>query len=623
MRGTSHGVADAARIYNLDAWGRGYFTAEPGGRVAVHGPQGPVALPDIVARAREQGLNTPLLLRFPHILRDRAQQLSNAFDAAIAEAGYGGCYTPIYPIKVNQQGSVVRELLAHPTLGLEAGSKPELLAVLGLLPPGRPIVCNGYKDAAYIRMALAGERLGHPTTIVIEKMSEIALIAQLARQTGVRPRLGVRVRLASVSKGHWQNTGGEKSKFGLTAPQVSQALAALREAGLLDCLRLVHFHLGSQVANLRDIRAGLREAARYYVELARAGAPLAVVDVGGGLGVDYDGTASRASCSMNYTLADYAAAVVEALHRASAEAGSPQPDILSESGRALTAHHAVLVTNISDCERAQRPTLAALPENAPGLLAELAALRDIPMRPLECLEEGRVLIDQCQAAFARGDFGLAERAQAEELWLQVQYAVRDALDGASNANRSQREALDDLRERLADKLFANFSVFQSLPDIWAIDQVFPIMPLQRLGERPTRHGLIRDLTCDSDGRIDHYVDRDGLESTLAVHDIAEGEDYLLGFFLVGAYQEILGDMHNLFGDTDTANVALGEKGDFHLVEVEHGDRGEELLEYVHVPVAELKARYREKAAAAALGEAAAEELLGLLERGLGATTYLS
>ncbi|MGB1557844.1 MAG: biosynthetic arginine decarboxylase [Oceanococcaceae bacterium] len=620
MRGTSHGVEDAARLYNLHAWANGYFDLTPSGTLAVRAGDGrQVALVDIVAEARAQGLKTPLLLRFNHILRDRAQALGAAFDQAIDALGYAGRYTPVYPIKVNQQGSVVRELLSHPRLSLEAGSKPELLAVLGLLPAGRCIVCNGYKDTAYIRLALMAERLGHPTTLVIEKMSEIPRIAAVSRQLGIAPRLGLRVRLASVSKGHWQNTGGEKSKFGLAAPQVMQALEDLRAEGLLERLELIHFHLGSQVANLRDIRSGLREAARFYVELRAAGAPVQVVDVGGGLGVDYDGTRSRESCSMNYTLADYAAAVVSAMQQAARQADMPEPDLISESGRALTAHHAVLITNVSDCEAAECPPPPVIQAEGPALLQELAALAELPARPLECLEEGRVLMEQAQAAFARGEFSLQDRALAEQLWQRLQFTIRDRLDPNS---RAQREALDGLRERLADKLFCNFSLFQSLPDVWAIEQVFPIMPLQRLGERPTRMGLIRDLTCDSDGRIDTYVDRDGLESTLPIHALAEEEDYLLGFFLVGAYQEILGDMHNLFGDTDATNVELGADGSIVLSGMERGDRAEELLEYVHISTGALRESYRSKTLAAGLDPKTAAEFLNVLDNGLRSTTYL-
>lgn len=621
MRGTPYSAEDTARLYNLPAWSQGYFGITPRGELAVVAPDGtPIALTTIVEQARESGLKTPVLLRFEHILRDRAQALTQAFDHATAAAGYAGRYTPVYPIKVNQQGSVVRELVAHTRLGLEAGSKPELLAVLGLLPAGRPIICNGYKDAAYIRLALAGEQLGHPTVLVIEKMSEIARIAEQAARTGIRPRLGIRVRLASVSKGHWQNTGGDKSKFGLSAPQVVQALMQLRECELLDCLELIHFHLGSQVANLRDIRNGLREAARFYVELREAGAPISTVDVGGGLSVDYDGTRSRAAFSMNYRMADYAEAVVHALQQAAQAAGQPEPHIISESGRALTAHHAVLVSDVVDSETQQPPAALPLPANTPPLLRELSDLGQADnMHPLEQLEEGRLLLEQIHAGFARGEYSLSARALGENLWQRMLFQLRNQLDPDS---RSQRVALDELREKLADKLFCNFSLFQSLPDVWAIEQVFPVMPLQRLAEEPTRMGLIRDLTCDSDGRIDAYVDRDGLETTLPIHAIAEGEDYLLGFFLVGAYQEILGDMHNLFGDTDAANVELGAHGSFELSSVEHGDRAEELLEYVHVSADELRAAYARKAALAKLNATQAEDLRQLLDAGLRSTTYL-
>ena len=622
MRGSRFTPEDAERLYNMPHWGAGYFAVNTRGELTVRdGAAAPTALATVVTRAREAGLRLPLLLRFPHILRDRVQALQGAFDGAIAAAGYAGRYTPVYPIKVNQQASVVREIIAGGTIGLEAGSKPELLAVLGLLPAGRPVICNGYKDRAYIRLALIGGALGHRVTLVVEKISELAHIFAEEDATGLESHLGVRIRLASIGAGHWQNTGGEKSKFGLSAGQIRQAVTTLQAAGRLDRLRLLHFHLGSQVANLRDIRHGLREAAQYYRELRCLGAPIDTVDVGGGLGVDYEGTRSRSYCSMNYGLEDYAGAVVEAFAEVARESDLPMPDIVSESGRALTAHHAVLVTNVIDREAAVEDTGAAPADDAPALLRELAQLLHMPGLPaLERLAEGDNLLAQVHGGFALGGLSLDQRAQAEALHRQLGQQVLGELDPGL---RAHREALDGLRERHADKLFCNFSLFQSLPDVWAIEQIFPIVPLSRLNERPDRRGLIRDLTCDSDGRIDHYVDQGGIETSLPVHTPRPGEDYLLGVFLVGAYQEILGDMHNLFGDTDTADVRHDGAGGWDLADVEHGDRVDELLSYVHLSPEALRAAYREKLAVSTLDEAGRDAALQALEQGLAGYTYLA
>lgn len=622
MRGTGFSAADAARLYNVTHWSSGYFSVGSEGDLCVTAGDHKIALREILERGDGAPLRVPTLLRFSHILRDRVARLQGAFDQAIAAADYPARYTPVYPIKVNQQADVVREILRGGEIGLEAGSKPELLAVLGLLPAGRPVVCNGYKDREYIRLALIGQQLGHRVTMVLEKLSEIDHIVSESQASGLNPDLGLRVRLASISAGHWQNTGGEKSKFGLSAQQVSDAVTQLRGHGMLEHLHLLHFHLGSQVANLRDIRRGLREAARYFVELRRAGAPIDTIDVGGGLGVDYEGTRSRSYCSMNYTMADYARAVVDAFADAARQAGEPCPHIISESGRALTAHHAVLITNVIDAERAHVPALMEPAEDDPAALHELWQLHqqgdDIP--PLETLADADTLLEQLLAAFGLGELSLDQRAAAENLHRAISALCMQRLDSGV---RAHRETLDELQQRFADKLFCNFSVFQSVPDVWAIEQVFPIMPISRLNERPDRRAVIRDLTCDSDGRIDHYVDRDGVDSSLPVHSPREGQDYLLGFFMVGAYQEILGDMHNLFGDTDAVNVRIDADGHWSLGEIERGDRVDELLDYVHLSAAELIQHYQDKLAAAQLDGPAREAALGALKSGLSGYTYLA
>ena len=622
MRGTGFSAADAARLYNVTHWSSGYFSVGAEGELCVNAGPHQVALREILKRGDGAPLRMPTLLRFSHILRDRVARLQGAFDQAIAAAEYPARYTPVYPIKVNQQADVVREILRGGEIGLEAGSKPELLAVLGLLPAGRPVVCNGYKDREYIRLALIGQQLGHRVTMVLEKLSEIEHIVAESRASGLKPELGLRVRLSSISAGHWQNTGGEKSKFGLSAQQVSDAVEQLRAHDMLEHMHLLHFHLGSQVANLRDIRRGLREAARYFVELRRAGAPIDTIDVGGGLGVDYEGTRSRSYCSMNYTMADYANAVVDAFADAARQAGQPCPNIISESGRALTAHHAVLITNVIDAERAHVPALTRPADDDPAALQELWQLHqhgdDIP--PLETLADADTLLEQLLSTFALGELSLAQRAAAENLHRAISAICLQRLDSGV---RAHRETLDELHQRFADKLFCNFSVFQSVPDVWAIEQVFPIMPISRLNERPDRRAVIRDLTCDSDGRIDHYVDRDGVDSSLPVHSPRQGQDYLLGFFMVGAYQEILGDMHNLFGDTDAVNVHIDDTGQWSLGEIERGDRVDELLDYVHLSAEQLVRHYQDKLAASELDQSARDTALSALKNGLSGYTYLA
>lgn len=621
--------AQARGLYNMPNWGEGYFDVAENGHLVVRPFRERSAVSvDLYALAQRlpaEGLEWPVLVRFTDILRDRVDALAGAFASVITEYGYTGRYTGVYPIKVNQQKSVVEAILGHggERVGIEAGSKPELAAVLGLAQPGSVIVCNGYKDRAYIRRALIGQKLGHRVYIVVEKLSELPLVIAEAAALDVAPLIGLRVRLASQSDSSQQNTGGEKSKFGLATPQVLEALDMMRAAGRLDAVRMVHFHLGSQVANVQDVARGMREAARFYVELRRLGAPVDVVDVGGGLGVDYEGTRSRSYCSMNYGLKEYARSIVRTLQEVCAETGQPEPHLISESGRALTAHHAVLIANVVDQETVSDAALDAPSDDASPVLHELQALlQEIRERgPLESLFEARTLLSEAHVHYAEGKLGLPERAWAERAYYAVSRAVIPLLDPEV---RAHREALDELREKLSAKYFCNFSVFQSVPDAWAIDQVFPILPIHRLDERPEQRARLCDLTCDSDGRLDAYVDREGLTPTLALHALRGEEPYLLGFFMVGAYQEILGDMHNLFGDTNAVNVVLDASapGGWRLDEPEHGDRTDELLRYVHLAPEELAQSYRRKFAASQIPAAQRASLLAELEAGLSGYTYL-
>jgi len=623
---------DAARnTYSVAHWSDGYVDIDDAGRAVMRprGADGPaIALDDAVAHAREFGLRLPLLLRFPDILLDRRARLREAFADAMHAHDYAGGYTALYPIKVNQQRAVAATLAQGPQspraagtgFGLEAGSKPELLAVLGLAEPGSLVVCNGYKDAEYIRIALIGRKLGIDVVIVIEKPSELEHVIAESKALGIEPKLGVRVRLASIGAGKWQNTGGDKSKFGLTPTQLLALVARLREANLTHTMRLLHFHMGSQISNLRDIAAGMREAVRHFAELRAAGLPLDHVDVGGGLGIDYEGTRSRGECSINYDLGQYANAVIAPLAAACAEWNLDPPRVLTESGRAMTAHHAVLVVNVSEVEAAPDGAVPPATTNESPVLRSLrdtlAALGTRPVR--EVWQDAQQYLNEGQLLYAQGALDLAERAKLDALFHAIALGVRKHL---KPDERSHREIVDALDVKLVDKYFCNFSVFESIPDVWAIDQIFPIMPLTRLDEEPTRRGTLADLTCDSDGRVDTYVESGDLDVSLPLHALRAGEPYRLGIFLVGAYQETLGDIHNLFGDTDAVNVRIDGDG-FTLDGARRGDSADMLLDYVGYRPDDLRAAYRAKLAQAGLDNDTAQHLEAALETGLTGYTYL-
>ena len=616
----------ARRTYSIAHWGEGYFDIDAHGRVTVrpHGAQGPdIALPEAVDAALAQGLKLPLLLRFSDILGHRLGRLQGAFAQAMEDLDYAGGYTAIYPIKVNQHRSVAGELARHAGegFGLEAGSKPELMAVLALSRPGGTIICNGYKDREYIRLALIGRKLGLNTFIVIEKASELPLVIEEARALGVKPGLGVRMRLASLGAGKWQNSGGDKAKFGLSPRQLLDLIAQLRDADLLDCLQLLHFHMGSQISNVRDIANGMREAVRYFVEVSRAGCAIRYMDVGGGLGVDYEGTRSRGFCSINYGLAQYAATIVQPLAEACAVHGLPPPRVLTESGRALTAHHAVLVANVSEVEAAPQGSVPPPEDDEPAVIRHLrevhAALGERPAK--ELFHEAQHYQSEGLDLYALGQLDLRQRARLDDLFYAIAHGVRARL---SYDEKNHRAVLDELAERLVDKYFVNFSVFESVPDVWAIEQVFPIMPIARLDQAPTRRGVIADLTCDSDGRIDTYVDDGDLDTSMALHQPLPGESYRLGFFMVGAYQDTLGDIHNLFGDTDAVDLRLEADG-YRFERSRRGDTSDVMLDYVGYQLSDLRARYAAMIADAALPAEESERLAAALEAGLTGYTYLA
>ncbi|MDX1594922.1 MAG: biosynthetic arginine decarboxylase, partial [Gammaproteobacteria bacterium] len=616
----------ARAAYSITHWGNGYFDVGADGHVQVIPRPGRdatrVDLRRVTDHLEANGLSLPVLVRFTDILQHRVERLREAFEKAMATAEFVGGYTPAYPIKVNQQRRVVEAILGAGGVGLEAGSKPELMAVLGLVERDGVVICNGYKDREYVRLALVGEQLGPRVHIVLEKLGELELVIEEARRLGVSPRLGVRVQLASTGRGKWENSGGEKSKFGLNASGVLRVVERLREEGLGDALQLLHVHLGSQVGNIRDIHQGLQEVARFYAELHKLGVKISCVDVGGGLGVDYEGTRSRSACSINYSLQEYANGVVNAIAAICDEESLPHPLLVTESGRALTAHHAVLVTNIVDVTRAVDFAPPPPPdEDDPAVLHNLwESLQTVARGPLlETYHDIGHWLAEVHTMFNHGLLDLGQRALAERLV----NAVRSRLVARLNPSvPAHREALDELVDTLADKYFCNLSIFQSLPDVWAIDQVFPVVPLQRLAERPGRRAVLHDITCDSDGRIEQYVNEEGVDSTLPLHAVQPGEPYRLGIFLAGAYQEILGDLHNLFGDTHSVNVELDGKGGYRLALPIEGDGVDDVLGYVQFDAAQLLGVYRERLDAADLDAARREDYLETLTAGLEGYTYL-
>lgn len=625
---TDWSAQHARDAYLVTQWSDGFFDVCERGRMQAY-PKGPgsnvkIDLCDLSERIKEAGLSFPVLVRFTDIIQKRIQTLSDAFTRAIKDNDYKGAFTCVYPIKVNQQRRVVEAILdnTNTRVGLETGSKPELLATLALsAQPESVIVCNGYKDREFIRLALIGQRLGHRVCIILEKLSELSLVLDEAEKMKIEPCIGIRVRLASVGTGKWANTSGEKAKFGFSAPQVLRVVEMLRERNQLHLLRAIHFNLGSQIANIADIQRGMRECARYFSSLNAMGAPISIVDVGGGLAVDYEGTRSRSVGSMNYTVQEYANNVVYILAETCQQHHLPHPEIITESGRALTAHHAMLITNVIATEPACDLTnLSAPAADDEAILKNLwdgyANLSET--NALETYHDVCLWNSEVQAMFAHGLMDLNKRAEAEQIYYATSFKVRDLLKPSI---RAHREVIDELNEKLADKVFCNFSLFQSLPDAWAIDQVFPIMPLSGLDQPPVQRGILHDITCDSDGRIDLYVNNYGLDSTLSLVPYDPHKPYLLGIFMVGAYQEILGDLHNLFGDTHSVHVELNDEGGYKLTQAIDGDTVESALGNVNFNRSHLIRSYREQLEKSSLPYELREEYYSDLTRGLQGYTY--
>jgi len=594
----------ARTLYNIEGWGIGYFDINEQGHVVVRpdadNPARELDLYELASDLEAQGVGLPLLLRFSDILRSRIESLNERFARAIREYEYEGGYTTVFPIKVNQQRHVVEEIVEFGKssgVGLECGSKPELQAVLALAEhTDHLIVCNGYKDEEFMRLALMGQKLGHKVFIVLEQLSEVDVLLQVADELGVTPTAGVRIKLHSEGSGRWAKSGGEKSKFGLSTAQLVKLVDRLREKGRLDVIKLIHFHLGSQITDIRYIKAGLQEVSRYYAELRAMGVDVTHVDVGGGLGVDYDGSQSTSQASVNYSLQEYANDVVYTLAESCREHELPMPHIISESGRALTAHHALLLLSVIDVESQADNVMPELTDDDDAFLHEMAEdFKAVTRRRVrEVYHDATFAKERSQELFNSGVLTLRDRALAEQIYIATITAVARI---AQQDREEYEDIIEDLEATLTDRYFCNFSLFQSLPDSWAIDQLFPVMPIHRLDEEPTRRGTIQDVTCDSDGKIESFIGGRAAKPSLALHPFVDGEQYILGIFLTGAYQEILGDLHNLFGDTNAVHIRLSESG-YEVAELVHGDTVTEVLAYVQFRASDLMATFRRKVAAA-------------------------
>jgi arginine decarboxylase len=631
-------IEDAVELYGIEAWGKGYFGVNEQGHLTVRPHQTPtpeVDLLELVTGLEARGIITPVLLRFTDLLAHRLQEIHDAFAAAIAENEYRGRYTAVYPIKVNQQRHVVEQIYRFGEtfgFGLEVGSKPELLAALGLTRNAgdRPIVCNGFKDDEYIESAILARKLGRNVIPVVENFYELKLIVKHAQRYDIEPRLGVRVKLAAMGAGRWSDSAGPRSKFGLTISEVLDALDYLKERDLAHAFQLLHCHMGSQIHDIKNIKDGITELAHIYVELARLGAGLSILDIGGGLGVDYDGSQSNFESSMNYTLAEYASDVVYRIGNACDNFEVEHPTIITECGRAMVAYHSMLVFNVlgssglEDRYSIPDDLEEELDEEVPQPIFDLLdAYRSVDAdRLVETYHDAVHARDEAMHLFTLGYMTLPLRALAERLFWATCTRIRD-LSEAQGERPEELEALDD---DLRDTYFCNFSVFQSVPDSWALRQIFPVLPIHRLGERPGRRAVLGDITCDSDGRMDHFQDPREDKRVLEVHPLEDEAEYYLGIFLIGAYQETLGDLHNLFGDTHVVHVSIDEEGQWHIDDVIEGDTVREVLGYFQYnPDALLDQMRQDCEAAVKAGRMSVNEsrsLLRFYRSGLQGYTYL-
>jgi arginine decarboxylase len=576
----------SADLYGIRNWGAEYFDINEDGDVVVrpHGARSDVtvSLPSVVAGLKDRNLTLPVLLRFSDVIASQIGKISGSFQKAIRDLGYKGRYRGVYPIKVNQQQDVVDDVTESGREfhhGLEAGSKAELIAATSYLKdPEALLICNGYKDEEFIDLALYAQKMGLHAIIVVETPGELPLILDRAARLAVKPRLGVRAKLSSRAGGHWDSSGGDRSKFGLDASQIMDAIQTLRKRRMLGSLEMLHYHLGSQVSDIRRVRTAVREASRFYVELVREGARLRLLNVGGGLAVDYDGSHTNFASSRNYSIEEYAADVIEVVMNTADEAGVSHPVIVSESGRATVAHHSVLIFNVLGVRRFEpREIPRKLPPDSSEMLRNLMEVRATltPRNVQEAYHDAVYYRDEVRSGFLHGDISLRERALAETIFWDIVFRIFKAV----RSRKYVPDEMEGLEQAIADVYCGNFSLFQSLPDSWAIDQLFPIMPIHRLNEMPTRQAVLADITCDSDGKIDTFIDLHDVKRVLPLHEIGDGE-YYLGAFLVGAYQETLGDMHNLLGHTNVLHVRVGETGQIEYAREIAGDTVEEALTYV-------------------------------------------
>ncbi len=631
----SWNAAKSADLYGVDAWARGYFSVQQDGYMAVNLKHGDeltqVSLHEIVQGLYDRGFSLPVLLRFSDILASRIQTINEAFRKAISDYKYGGEYRGVYPIKVNQQQQAVLDVVTYGKAyhhGLEAGSKAELVAALAYMhDPKAYIVCNGYKDEEFVELALSSLKMGLQTMLVIESVSELQIILRVAKRLEIKPRIGIRVKLSSKVGGKWSESGGDRSVFGLTPNQMIEVVDLLKDANMLDCLEMLHYHLGSQVPNIRDIRDTIKEASRFYVGLVKEGAAMGIFDIGGGLAIDYDGSHTNFESSANYDISEYCADVVEGIMNACDHAQVPHPTIISESGRALIGYYSVLLMDVLETATFEDNTDESLDDldqaNAPECITNLLDVannlrtKNLP----EYFNDALYYREEVQKAFKHGLITLRQHAAAEKLFWRIMTRIRAEVPKLKYVP----EDLRDIEADMADVYYCNFSVFQSLPDAWAIDQLFPIVPIQRLCEKPTRVAHLSDITCDCDGRLNKFIDLHDVKSALPVHPVSDGEDYILGAFLVGAYQETLGDLHNLFGDTNVVSIKLDEDGEIEYTEEVRGDSVGDVLSYVEYETSDLIARFRKltERAVKARKITAAERrnYLDAYENGLRGYTY--
>lgn len=624
-------IEDSRELYNINGWGVSYFGVNDKGNVYVTPckDKTQIDLREVMDELALRDVTSPVLLRFPDILDNRIEKTASCFDLAKKEYGYKGENFIIYPIKVNQIQPVVEEIISHGrkfNLGLEAGSKPELHAVLAVqCQSDSLIICNGYKDQAYIELALLAQKMGKRIFIVVEKLNELETIATVAKKLNVKPNLGIRIKLASSGSGKWEESGGDASKFGLTSAELLQALDIMEKKGWHDCLKLIHFHIGSQITKIRRIQTALREASQFYINLHKMGYKVEFVDCGGGLGVDYDGTrSSNSESSVNYSIQEYVNDCIYTFVEAADKNELPHPNLITESGRSLTAHHSVLVIDV--LETASLPEMPEEFEAKPDDHKLVKDLYDIwdnlsARSMLEDWHDAEQIREEALELFSHGIVDLKTRAEIERMYWSVAHEINVL---AKNIKHVPEE-LKNLDKLLADKYFCNFSLFQSLPDSWAIDQLFPIVPIQRLNERPTRNATLQDITCDSDGKIANFVAEGHTSHVLPIHSLKKNESYYLGIFLVGAYQEILGDMHNLFGDTNAVHISVKD-GKYHIDQIIDGETVEEVLDYVQYNpkklVRQLETWVTKSVKEGKISLEEGKEFLGTYRSGLYGYTYL-